>query len=100
MKKTESVAEFLARGGIITKVPSQTPTTKTESIKSSSAGGPAVFLSLGEADLFYGEHRTKKAKKAKATFNVADLPEELRKKFVDEVMNGETEEKDEDSEED
>ena len=97
MKKTETIAEFLARGGVITRLPAQEPTTKPECIKSSSAGGPAVFLSMGEADLFYGEHKQKKAKKAKAAFNVNDLPEALRKKFVDGVMNGE---ENEESEED
>lgn len=95
----ETLQSFLARGGKITHVPAQEPTIKAECIKSSSAGGPAVFLSLGEADLFYGEHKPKKAKKSKASFNVNDLPEALRKKFVDEVMNGK-EEADDDSEED
>lgn len=91
MKKTETIAEFLARGGKITRVPTQEPTAKTECIKSSSTGGPTAFISYGEADLFYGEHKAKKAKKAKPTFNVADLPEALRKKFVDEVINGQEE---------
>lgn len=91
MKKTETIAEFLARGGKITRIPTPEPTTKTECIKSSSANGPAVFISYGEADLFYGEHKAKKAKKAKPAFNVADLPEALRKKFVDEVVNGQEE---------
>jgi hypothetical protein len=88
MKKTETIAEFLARGGKITKVASAEPTVKPESIRSTTAGGPAVFLSLGEADLFYGEHKAKKAKKSKAPLDLSALPEELRKKYVDGVMNG------------
>jgi len=100
MKKTETIAEFLARGGKITRVATPEPTTKPESIRSTTAGGPAVFLSLGEADLFYGEHKPKKPKKSKAAMDLSALPEELRKKYVDGVMNGNKEEGDdeEDSE--
>lgn len=93
IKKTESIAEFLARGGKITRVASPEPTTKPESIKSTTASGPAVFLSLGEAELFYGERKAKKAKKAKApAIDLSALPEELRKKYVDGVMNGNSDE--------
>lgn len=103
MKKTETIAEFLARGGTITRVASPEPTHKSESIRSTTAGGPAVFLSLGEADLFYGEHKAKKAKKSKAPMDLSALPEELRKKYVDGVMNGDqeesTSEEDDDSDE-
>lgn len=96
MKKTETIAEFLARGGKITRVASPEPTTKPESIKSTTAGGPAVFLTLGEAELFYGERKLKKVKKTKtAAIDLSALPEELRKKYVDGVMNGEDQEDDE-----
>jgi len=96
MKKTETIAEFLARGGKITRVAAPEPTTKPESIKSTTAGGPAVFLTLGEAELFYGERKPKKAKKTKAAaIDLSALPEELRKKYVDGVMNGEDQEDDE-----
>lgn len=94
IKKTETIAEFLARGGKITRIASPEPIHKAESIRSTVAAGPAVFLSLGEADLFYGEHKVKKAKKSKATMDLSALPEELRKKYVDGVMNGDKEEKD------
>lgn len=96
--KRETIAEFLARGGKITRLPSADPTHKPESIKSTTAGGPAIFLSLGEADLFYGEHKPKKAKKTKAAMDLSALPEELRRKYVDGVMNGNKED-DEDEEE-
>lgn len=100
MKKTETIAEFLARGGTITRVASPEPTHKSESIKSTTAGGPAVFLSLSEADLFYGEHKAKKPKKSKAPMDLSALPEELRKKYVDGVMNGNQEDQSEAEEED
>ena len=98
--KTETLAEFLARGGKITKVASPELAAKSESIRSTNAGGPAVFLSLGEADLFYGEKKAKKAKKSKAPLDLSALPEELRKKYVDGVMNGNDQEEAEDQEDD
>ena len=100
MSKRETVEEFLARGGVITRIPPQEQTVKTENIKSSSAGGPAVFLSLSEADLFYGEHKQKKPKKAKAAIDLSALPEELRKKYVDGVVNGDREEEESSEESD
>jgi hypothetical protein len=95
MKKTETVAEFLAKGGKITIIPPVQPTVKTESIKSTSNGGPAIIMSMGEADLYYGEHKAKKPKKATAPIDLSALPEALRKKYVDEVINAsESEEED------
>lgn len=96
--KTETLAEFLARGGSITKVAENPPVVKVDSIKSTSAGGPAVLMTLDQADLYYGEHKQRKAKaKAKPTIDLSALPPELRKKYVDDVINGS---KEEDSEED
>jgi hypothetical protein len=86
--KTESVEEFLARGGMITRVPTEKPFKPPESIKPTPAGGPAILMTLEEADLFYGEHKQKKAKKkAKPTIDVDALPPEIRKKYVDDVIN-------------
>lgn len=96
--KTETLAEFLARGGKITKVAPPEPTTKSESIKSTSNGGPAVIMTMDQADLYYGEHKQRKSKaKPKPTIDLSALPPELRKKFVDDVINGAKEE-DEESE--
>ena len=91
MKKTESISDFLARGGKITVVQTQPTTFKPESTKSSNTGGPATILTMGEADLFYGEYRPKKAtKKVRKSIDISALPEELRKKYIDEVLlNGE-----------
>lgn len=89
--KTESVAEFLARGGKITKVPTPQVTQKTESVKSTASGGPAVIMTMGEADLFYGEHKPRKVKKKSVSrIDLSALPEELRRKYVDEVLDAES----------
>lgn len=96
MKKTESIADFLARGGKITIVQSQPSTFKPDNTKSSNAGGPATILTMSEADLFYGEYKPKKAvKKQRKSIDISALPEELRKKYIDEVLlNAEENEED------
>jgi hypothetical protein len=98
--RIETVAEFLARGGKITKVPPAEPTVKAESIKSSNAGGVVSIITMEDADLYHGEYKPKKAKKkAKSIIDVSALPEELRKKYIDEVLNGSKEEDSDSSEE-
>jgi hypothetical protein len=87
MKKTESVAEFLARGGKITVVPANQTPIKIYSIKSTTNGGPVTIMSMGEADLYYGEFKARKAKKSTSTIDLSALPEALRKKYVDEVIS-------------
>ena len=96
MKKTETVAEFLARGGAITIVPANQPTAKIDSIKPNSNGGPATIMSMDEADLYYGEFKIRKAKKATSTIDLSALPEALRKKYVDEVISANQENEEED----
>jgi hypothetical protein len=95
MKKTETIAEFLARGGSIKIVPANEPTVKTDSIKSTTNGGPANIVSMDEADLYYGEFKARKPKKATAPIDLSALPEALRKKYVDEVISASGEEEDE-----
>jgi hypothetical protein len=88
--KIETVAEFLARGGVITKVSTTYVPSKVESVKSTSTGGPATIITMEEADLYHGEYKPKKAKKkvVPATIDLSALPPELRKKYVDEVIYG------------
>ena len=96
--KTESVAEFLARGGKINKIAPVQPEVK-ESIKINTPVGAASFITMDEADLYGSPPKVSKAKK-KSTIkpiDVSALPEALRKKYVDEVLNGA---KENDSEED
>ncbi len=98
MKKTETVAEFLARGGSIKLIPANPPTVKNDSIKSTTSGGGAVtIMSMDEADLYYGEFKARKPKKATSTIDLSALPEALRKKYVDEVISASEEEDEEDS---
>lgn len=95
--KTESIAEFLARGGKITQVPEGKTAAKAESVKSTSNGGPATIVTMDEADLYHGEKKVKKAKKkVTSMLDISALPEELRKKYVDTLIQAETNEEDED----
>ena len=85
--KKETVAEFLARGGKITRVPTPTPTTKLETIKSTKGGGPATIVTMDEANLYHGEAKNSKAKKKVfSTIDISALPEALRKKYIDGVI--------------
>ncbi len=82
--KVESIDEYLARGGSISRVPAAVLEPIPDVIKK-SAVGPAVFLSLDEADLFYGEARKNaKPKKAKPALKIDldALPPALRSKFI------------------
>lgn len=98
MRKTESMSEYIARGGKITKISTQEALTKNENVKSMITG-PASIMSMDEADLYYGEQKKRRAnKKVNKTINIADLPEALRKKYVDEVINAEENEEDDDAE--
>lgn len=101
MKKTETIAEYLARGGVIHKFPSVQPTLKVEGMKP-TAGGPAIIMSMEDANLYYGQAKTNKPRKksssADITIDVHALPEALRKKYVDGVIS-EANEEEEDEEE-
>ena len=96
MNKTETIAEFLARGGVIQRLPTQAPTTKTDSIKPSTNNGIAVIVSMEEADLYHGESKVRKPKKAINKIDLSALPEALRKKYVDEVISASKEDDEED----
>lgn len=95
--KKETMAEFLARGGKITKVPTPIPTTKVETIKSTKGGGPATIVTMDEADLYHGESKKKKVKKKViSTIDISALPEALRKKYIDGVIHAKEVEDEED----
>jgi hypothetical protein len=84
--KIQSVEEFLANGGKITKVPPSERPVEPEVVKKTTAGAPAVLMTLEEADLFYGEPKKNaaKPKKPKTSLNIDldALPEALRAKFI------------------
>lgn len=77
VKRTESVEEYLARGGRITKVESAKIETnnKNTTVRSTKVG-PAVIMSFGEAELMFGE-KSKRKKKEKPVGNLSDVPLEL-----------------------
>ena len=83
-KRVETVAEYLARGGSIKLVPTATKEKQPDVTRKTTNGGPAVFLTLEEADLFFGETKKLKAKKAKSSFKIDlnALPPALRAKFI------------------
>lgn len=87
--KQESIQEFLARGGQVTRVPPKERDVVVQPMNPTNVG-PAVLLTYGEADLYYGEVRARKSKKGKLPpkINFADLPEALRKKYSKELLNG------------
>jgi hypothetical protein len=80
--KSETLEEFLARGGVIKKVATSEKAPEVN-IKS-MAVGPAVLLTLEEGELFYGEKKASKVPKTlkEPKINFDDLPEPLRKKLL------------------
>lgn len=83
--RIETVEEFLARGGNINRVPAASREPQEEVIRKTNSGAPAVFLSLDEADLFYGEARKgSKPKKQKPSLKIDldALPPALKAKFI------------------
>lgn len=84
MKKTETLEEYVARGGKITQLPAKSRDPEVDVVRK-TVTGPANFLSLDEADLFYGEARKgAKPKKVKQSLSIDldALPPALRAKFI------------------
>lgn len=86
--KVETVEEYLARGGNVTKLPPAETIRQPDVTRKTVASGPANIMSLEEADLFYGEARKgSKPKKAKPSLKIDlnALPEALRAKFINKL---------------
>ena len=86
--KTETIEEFLARGGSIKKLPTVKVDQQPDVVKKVTTGGPVTIMSLEEADLFYGEARKgSKPKKAQPSLkiNLDALPEALKVKFINKL---------------
>lgn len=86
-KRIETVEEFLARGGQITKLPAHYPKEATHAtVVSTAAPGPAEIMTMEEADLFYGETKKKRLRKVpvnkKPAIDFSVLPEAVRLKFL------------------
>ncbi len=83
-KKTETVAEYLARGGAITRLPAADRERAPEVVRK-TVTGPANLMTLEEADLFFGEAKKGgKPKKVKPSLKIDldALPPALRAKFI------------------
>lgn len=86
-RKVETLQEFLARGGSITKVAAVTTDIKPEVTRQTTVG-PANLMTLDQGELYYAE--TKKGSKPKKVKPVVKidlnaLPEALRKKFINKL---------------
>lgn len=83
MSKRETVEEFLARGGTVTKCP-PAPSPEEDSGKRASPAptAKATLISLAEGALYYAESRAKpkeRKKKTEKAINFAALPLSLQK---------------------
>ena len=86
-EKKESIEEFLARGGVIIKLPpSQALETSNVNVFSTTISGPATILTYSEANLMYGEIRQRKPrknpKKPIVRIDMSVLPKAIRDKFL------------------
>lgn len=81
MAKTESMKEFIARGGVVAKCPVVAIAEDMQNVRS-MATGPAKLMSLEEGEVMYGEKTTRKKKEKVVDLSgikVEDIPEALRK---------------------
>lgn len=80
--KVETIEEYIARGGTVKRLPIQGYIKRQDVSK--TQGGPAIIMSLEEADLFYGKERPNKKKRTniEPKLDINALPEQLRAKFL------------------
>jgi hypothetical protein len=99
-RKTETIEEFLARGGSIRFIPPKQEET-SDKVRKTTNGGPAIIMTLEDADLFYGEVKkgSKKSSKPSNNIDLSALPEALKNKFISR-LKAEAEEYGEEGEED
>lgn len=76
--KIETVDEFLARGGQVKKL--EPVSREDHRIVLPTAGGPPTIMSLGEAEVLYGEAERpqESPEKRRSKVNVHLIPPELR----------------------
>jgi hypothetical protein len=90
--KTETVEEFLARGGVITKLPMVEEQYKSPVVKSNTVMGVDGVMTLPEGAFYYAEKRKKKKKKPdpeKLKELLNDLPDNLRNELSNELAEKE-----------
>jgi len=81
--KNESLDEFIARGGKITKLePVKDEEKPTVNVKS-TVSKPPNLMSLEDGEFYYGETEKteKRAEKKRSKINMDILPEHIRKLF-------------------
>jgi dipeptidase len=86
-QKTETIEEFLARGGKITVIPqSSTKVSAIVPVKAQNTGIVSL-MSLEEAELMYGETKSKVKNKNQKNSNidVSALPTELVQKLLNKI---------------
>ena len=76
----KKVEEYLAKGGKITKCPSE-PTPEKEITMKPNHSGLANIMTLLEGALYYGEHARKKKKRDLSKIDLSTIPENLKKKL-------------------
>ena len=81
MVKVETVEEFLARGGTVTKVEYQEPPEESAIVKHKPQF-TTDLVSLGEAEFYFGEHRGKpkvpnNLEKFTEALEAANLPQNI-----------------------
>lgn len=87
-RKTETLEEFLARGGSVQFCPPKKEGATPDVVRKTANGGPAVIMTLEEADLFYGEGKVrKKPSKPSNNIDLSALPEALKNKFISKLMD-------------
>lgn len=83
MSKRETIEEFLARGGTITKCdPAPLPEEESGDKVMPTSTGVSTLMTLGEGALYYSETRAKpkeRKKKVDKAINFAALPPSLLK---------------------
>ena len=80
MVKRETLEEFLARGGKITKLPLQEDPKEEQNKVTPTAQGGGALMTLSEGSLFYSEIKPKvQKKKAAPTIDIKALPASLLK---------------------
>jgi hypothetical protein len=86
--KNETIEEFIARGGKVNVVPAQERVVPAHTI-TPLGGGPAHLMTLGEGNLYYGEIKPRKMKKAKpiSPIDINALPKALRDKYFKELLD-------------
>jgi hypothetical protein len=91
-RRKETVAEFIARGGIIKKIDPVKDDSTHATVRKISNGEPAIILSMDDAEMYYGENKNPdkpKAKtKQKSLPDMSCLPEALKNKFIARLKEG------------